>query len=318
MHQVLVEALKLAVSEALTPDPSRTGLLLSGGLDSAVIQAIARLEHLYCITWPEQDNISVAKLAARGFPVTEVTFTREEMLDVLPEIHRLTHGTGSWSQVCQWFAARRAKEDGIEVLLTGECADELFGGYTRYRILHHLDKIFSDYRLVAYQGIVRHVLGFESPRDAAARMLARTVSLEQAFALIDQHASHATSSVEMARLVDLHHGLPPLLENETACLQAFGAEARYPFGHPAVRETAARFFPDERVTTEYCKAPLRNAARHLGVLDMIVEEQTKKGLAIPQVWRPEGVPLWSTKWFVDLLKTAAGSSQAVSLKHTPQ
>jgi len=306
MHQSISKALATAVQESIAPQgPSGTGLLLSGGLDSAIIQAIARLDHLYCVTWPEQDNITAARLAARGFPVTEVTFSREEMLDALPEVYRLTHGTGSWSQVCQWFAARRAQADGIEVLLTGECADELFGGYTRYRVLHYLDKIFADYRLVAYKGIIRHVLGIDGPRDAAARMIARTVPTAEAYELIDKHAANVTSAVEMARLVDLHHGLPPLLVNETACLQAFGAEVRFPFGHPMVREAAGRLFPDERVTSEYCKAPLRVVARELGVPDMIVEEQTKKGLFIPQAWRPDGEPLWSTRWFQEIMAQAA-------------
>ena len=50
---------------------------------------------------------------------------------------------GSTSQYAQWSVFRLAKEQGITVLLDGQGADELLGGYEQY-FVHYLDAIARD------------------------------------------------------------------------------------------------------------------------------------------------------------------------------
>jgi len=314
MISKITEALRTAVQECLGPDPSKAAIFLSGGLDSAVIQAIARLpSKLYCITWPEQDNISLARIAALGGKVTLVTFTREQMLEALPAVSKACDpaGSGSWSQVCQWFAAQQAARDGADRVLTGETSDEIFGGYSRYRILWHIDQIFADPLLESYLGIIKHVLG--TREQIATRMLSRTLSEQTASSALADYAlsqdspgGPSSTLVDMARRVDYYLNLPPLMVNETRMIQSHGLKACYPFAHQAVLDAAAQIPGNAYITQRWNKAPLREAGQILGVPDEILDERTKKGLFIPQAWRPENSPMWSTSWFTELMRSAAG------------
>lgn len=261
-----VSVLRDAVGEALS-GAKRPALFISGGLDSAIIQSIAHLDNLYCCTWDDCDNLTMARVAARQHEVVPVTFTRDEMVEVLPAVYRLTGGTATWSQCCQWFMAAHAAHDGCDVVLTGECADERFGGYARYRAAYWIERARHDPHLESYQKFV------------------------------DQDT--LTVRGQMAR--DGGAPLEALLANESAAIAAHGLVARYPFGANAVQEFAASLPDDQLVTDAECKHCLRDAARMLGVPAEICDEKTKKGLFVPQTWRPDGEPLWSRKWFNDLM-----------------
>lgn len=290
----LIRLLRQAV-ERCTKDAKSVGLFLSGGLDSSVIQAIGRFDRLYCCSWSDEDNLTAAKAAAFGRYVTVISFSREEMLAALPEVARLTSGTGSWSQVCQYLMARQAKRDGCDVVLTGESSDELFGGYARYRSLYWRDRARYDKHLMAYRELDNLTLG--QPSEALCRLLSR----KGGACPIDRDPP---SLVKAAAYHDLTVGLPPLLKNETAMIEAHGLKARYPYADPDIREFALALPPEQMVNDAENKHVLREAARWLGVSRVITDEVTKKGLFVPQSWRPEGEPLWSTEWFDRLMREA--------------
>jgi asparagine synthase (glutamine-hydrolysing) len=294
----LKETITKAIKDCIHPG-ERVAVQLSGGLDSAIIQAVAKLPDLYCVTWPEQDNITMAKLAARGHEVRTVTFTREEMLEVLPEVAHLTNGEGTWSQVCQWFACKQIAADGCTAVLTGEGADELFGGYTRYRILYWLDRMAADPLLADYRGIITHTIG--TREEVLNRMLARTSTNKAGINL-------SGGMVEAMATLDTLFGLPPLLEYGEAMAAAHGLQCRFPFMAQGVIDAAAQLPQGVRVIERESKVPLRQVARELGVARPIVNEKTKKGLFIPQDWRPEGEPQWSRGWFEKLMREAYGTA----------
>jgi asparagine synthase (glutamine-hydrolysing) len=231
--------------------------------------------------------------------VRTVTFTREEMLEVLPEVAHLTNGEGTWSQVCQWFACKQIAADGCTAVLTGEGADELFGGYTRYRILYWLDRMAADPLLADYRSIITHMIG--TREEVLHRMFSRTNA-----GRIETGLSGGL--VEDMSAIDTLMGLPPLLRHGAAMATAHSLECRFPFMDPAVGDIAAQLPTGARVTERESKAPLRQVARDLGVARPIVNEKTKKGLFIPQDWRPEGEPQWSRGWFEKLMREAYGTA----------
>ena len=288
--------LERAVKDCYT-EHSQTALFLSGGLDSAIVQAIGKFDHLYCCTWPEDNNLDMATLAAGGKEVTPVTFTKEDLLEVVPVVRKLTEGTGTWSQVCQYLMAQRAAADGCDMVLTGEGADELFGGYTRYRVLFWLDKMFQDPLLIDYRPIMKHMFG--SRKQMMAKMLARTMDRDDVQRTLDANPDPG-SLVKWANQVDGKEGLPPLLKNETACIEAAGVKVGYPFMSTELWNFTVS--AEEMITLFENKHLLRNVARSLGVHSEIIQERTKKGLVIPQAWRPEGAPMWSTGWFIKLMR----------------
>ncbi len=122
------------------------GVLLSGGLDSGTVVAAlaARTEERFPaftvrFSEPGYDEGVLARQVARrwGLEHHELTVSPEELSDRLHE--------GSWlsdeplahaSDLHLWAISRFAKPR-VTVLLSGQGADEILGGYVRYRPLGH-------------------------------------------------------------------------------------------------------------------------------------------------------------------------------------
>jgi asparagine synthase (glutamine-hydrolysing) len=148
---VLREALTAAVHRQLMSDVPY-GVLLSGGLDSSIITAVAnqlaprRVEDddRSPAWWPRLHSISIglagapdlaaARLAAAhiGTVHHEFHFTVQEGLDAIRDvIHHIESYdvTTVRASTPMYLMARRIKAMGIKMVLSGEGADEIFGGY---------------------------------------------------------------------------------------------------------------------------------------------------------------------------------------------
>lgn len=287
---LLGEAVRGAVG-----DGDGVTLQLSGGLDSAVIQAIARLPVVYCCTWPEMDNLGAALKVACGADVREVTFTREEMLtEALPEVARITKGKGTWTQCCQWFMARRMKADGYRIVMNGEGSDEHFGGYARYRWLYWIERAFNDPHLAEYQGFAK-TLGLDRCRLVNA--------------LLNRYGTGITNigQQNMTQLVghiDSGKPLHDLIAFEHDVAAAHGIEHRWPYMHSEVVAFARGLAEEDKIVAFESKHILRELARSLGVHRDCVDEQTKRGLVVPPSWAPAGAARWSRDWFTAEMSAA--------------
>ena len=128
------------------------GVLLSGGLDSSIVSAIAKKYSGKRVEsgdkqdawWPQlhsfavglvgsPDLIAAKKVAAHiGTIHHEVHFTVQEGLDALRDViyHLETYDvTTIRASTPMYLLARVIKSMGIKMVLSGEGADELFGGY---------------------------------------------------------------------------------------------------------------------------------------------------------------------------------------------
>lgn len=147
----LKKALEDAVHRQLMSDVPY-GVLLSGGLDSSIISAIAKkyaarrveTEDLKDAWWPQLHSFAVGLkespdlVAARkvaehiGTVHHEVNFTIQEGLDALRDViyHIETYDvTTIRASTPMYLLARVIKSMGVKMVLTGEGSDELFGGY---------------------------------------------------------------------------------------------------------------------------------------------------------------------------------------------
>lgn len=147
----LRKALEAAVHRQLMSDVPY-GVLLSGGLDSSVTSAIAkkysqkRIESGDTVDawWPQLHSFSVGLegspdlAAARkvaehiGTVHHEIKFTIQEGLDAIRDViyHLETYDiTTVRASTPMYLMARVIKSMGIKMVLSGEGADELFGGY---------------------------------------------------------------------------------------------------------------------------------------------------------------------------------------------
>jgi len=116
------------------------GAFLSGGVDSSVIVALLkRQEHLstYSVGYNETkyDELSEARRTAEvlGTSHHEVKVTAHEFWQALPHIvWHMDEPVADPAACALYFVAERASRD-ITVVLSGEGADEVFGGYGIYR-----------------------------------------------------------------------------------------------------------------------------------------------------------------------------------------
>ena len=149
-------ALKAAVKSHLMGDVPY-GLLISGGLDSSVIAALAQQfarqrvdeDEASEAWWPRVHSFSIGlegspDLAAAAQVAEHIgtvhhplTFTIQEGLDALEDVirHVETYDvTTIRASTPMYLMARQIKAMGIKMVLSGEGADELFGGYLYFHL----------------------------------------------------------------------------------------------------------------------------------------------------------------------------------------
>ena len=147
----LRESLMDAVKRQLMSDVPY-GVLLSGGLDSSVISAIAekysamRIEddsrtrawwprlHSFAVGLKGAPDLAKARLVAEhiGTVHHEINYTIQEGLDALRDVIYYTETydvTTVRASTPMYLLARVIKSMGIKMVLSGEGADEIFGGY---------------------------------------------------------------------------------------------------------------------------------------------------------------------------------------------
>lgn len=147
----LRKALEAAVERQLMSDVPY-GVLLSGGLDSSVISAIAkkfapkRIEsgntqdawwpqlHSFAIGLEGSPDLAAAREVAEhiGTIHHEIHFTVQEGLDALRDViyHIETYDvTTVRASTPMYLLARFIKSMGVKMVLSGEGSDEIFGGY---------------------------------------------------------------------------------------------------------------------------------------------------------------------------------------------
>lgn len=117
------------------------GSLLSGGIDSSLIAAIAKEVDpnlkTFSVGFSDGDysEIEAAKRVADHLQIDNISYviTPEEYIEKIPEIiWHLGDPLADPSCVPLYFVAREARRH-VDTVLSGEGADELFGGYNIYR-----------------------------------------------------------------------------------------------------------------------------------------------------------------------------------------
>ena len=136
-----------------------TGGLLSGGLDSSVINSIASQAYkkkkgkaarlmTFALGVGESSDIMSARLVAEHIDADhhELIVSLGDMLEALPEvIYHLESFDPSLvrSSVANFLISRHAHEQGIQILLSGEGGDEVFCGY-RYLADYPAEALFGE------------------------------------------------------------------------------------------------------------------------------------------------------------------------------
>jgi asparagine synthase (glutamine-hydrolysing) len=308
------------------------GVFLSGGLDSSLVASVARSVHperpltAFTIRFEEAsyDESSVASSAATtlGIPWASVTVG---LADVRREIEKLVSVSGEPLADPAWVPAsilsRRAVED-VRLVMVGEGADELFGGYPTYIGALLADRYARWPRpLKAAVAAAVRALPVSDKKVTISYLLKRFVEGDE-FAGLSRHLVW-TSQIAPQLLTSLGvapQGLLPdglggghildvvqqsdfettlaegLLTKADRAGMGCALELRAPFLDVAVMEFAAKLPPGERVRGFTTKTFLKRYARRYLPGSLI--DRRKRGLSVPLASWLRG-PLYD--WTRDLL-----------------
>ena len=139
--KMIVHSLSEGVSKNLRPI---CAVLFSGGVDSSLIAALAARQKpdiiLLTVGFAESNDITwapeAAKLLGLGKHHILKTITLEDVKSTIPSVMEALRTTDPMTislAVPLFIACSEAKSRNIDLLLAGQGADELFGGYHRYK-----------------------------------------------------------------------------------------------------------------------------------------------------------------------------------------
>jgi asparagine synthase (glutamine-hydrolysing) len=312
-------ALHRAVSRRLLGD-APIGTALSGGLDSTLVTAMAHREDRSIVAFnaslvdeSRADEGPWAEHAARalGVELDTVRITTPQWRAALVGAvahHEYPLRSGATAASVSMIA-RRARERGVKVLLVGEAADELFGGYpivhgaTFHRFLSRsemLRRLVEAARrpggvLAVGRAILAHLRG--TPAGLAAldppAEVARWADSELRSARIAYwHHPGARGELEATLMSEMTAGsLPFLLNRMDKDVMAHSVETRVPFLDRELVELAVNLPLEHRVAPAP-KGVLRDVARRW-IPEGIVRRPKQAGMVfasrrrIEEAARPE-------------------------------
>ncbi|MGH3514851.1 MAG: asparagine synthase (glutamine-hydrolyzing), partial [Pseudonocardiaceae bacterium] len=296
LYERIADVLRDSVSKHMISDPDVTvGAFLSGGIDSTATAALAKECNPNLIAFTtgfERDGYSEVDVAAESAAAIGVkhvirTVSADEMMEALPLIvWYLDDPVADPALVPLWFIAREARKH-VKAVLSGEGADELFGGYTIYN---------EPISLAAFEkvpGSVRKVMGKVSTkipegvrgkdllrrgalpleqryygnarnfRDEQLRAVLKTYSEEVGFMDVTApwyDVSRGWDPVARMQHVDLYTWLRgDILVKADKVTMANSLELRVPFLDAEVFQVAASIPLDQKLAGDTTKYALRKA-----------------------------------------------------------
>lgn len=315
-HQLLTRAVETRLRADLP-----CGTSLSGGIDSSAIAALCHqlggktfAHRAFSAVFPgfEKDESAFIDEAARSCELESFT-TTPDARSFADNLHNLVRCQdepfGSASVFAQWCVYRLAKEHGVTVLLDGQGADEVLGGYTRYTHWFLQEQMRSEGWAAtngnahAFQqhGFLeqwdwRNRVAAAFPTLAAMRLRSRAIREQQQNPYIqaDYRRSHADAdgifkpTVEKLNDIQYHDlmvmGLEELLRYADRNAMAHSREVRLPFLQHQLVQYVLSTSSTYRFRNGYSKWILRDSVKQL-LPKVLVWRSGKTGFEPPQkIW----------------------------------
>ena len=291
------------------------GAFLSGGVDSATICALAAdtrpgmLTFTAGFAWSGYSEIEQAQetAAALGLKSVPYVITPAEFAARLPQIiWHLDDPMADAAAIPLWFVAREARRH-VKVVLSGEGADELFGGYGVYyqpSVVRAAPRLPGWGRNSAAAAAARLSPGQRGRgllQRIATPLRARYIGNANVFAgqdvdvltrygggtvydvtgpLFDQAAEAGLDDVATMQFVDINTWLPgDILVKADRATMAHGLELRAPFLDREVMAVASRLARAEKTAAGTTKFALREAIG--GLLPQVAAERRVLGFPVP-------------------------------------
>ena len=283
------------------------GSFLSSGIDSSYIVSLSKPDKTYTVGYdiPRYDESNYAKdLADKlGIQNKQKIITKEEYIEVLNKVlYHMDEPASDPAIVALYFLANLASQD-VKVVLSGEGADEFFGGYNSYReevdysfynkvpffIRHMVAKICQ--KLPPVRGInflVRRGMTLEENyigvnkvwnENELKKILKKPITLKnQDITKPVYDEFKGKSNLIKMQAIDINFWLiKDILQKADRMTMANSVEGRVPFIDKEVFKVASSLPLEYKVTKENTKVALRSAAKKV----IPTEAYKKKKLGFP-------------------------------------
>lgn len=310
------DVMKDSVEKHLIADVE-VGSFLSSGIDSSYIVSLAKPDKTYTVGYENKkyDETMYAKDLAEklGIKNESKIITKEEYLENISKImYYLDEPTSDPAAISLYFVAKLASKD-LKVVLSGEGADEFFGGYNYYReevdykfynklpfcIRHAIGKvasIFPEGR--GFNFLVRRGEKLENSyigvnRNFSSKMAKKVLKNNYELKAIDvtkdvYNEFKNYSNIDKMQAIDINFWLmKDILLKADRMTMASSIEGRVPFIDKEVFKVASHLPFDYKVTKENTKVALRAAAKE--VIPTEAYKKRKLGFPVPvREWIKEG------------------------------
>ncbi|MEZ9198498.1 asparagine synthetase B [Shewanella sp. 10N.286.54.B9] len=233
--------LKKGIETRMVSD-APVGLLLSRGVDSNIIKELGTFEKYYSIGFEGDDDIEYLKTESIN-NLTIVDCKPHEYLESFQYLLNLRGEPMSVpNEVLLYRISKVAADDGIKVLLSGEGADEFFGGYDRIFKWAAITKEFN-------LGEFLQLYCYKPPKINSI--------LYKRFELLFEN-NRLKSTFEMVRWFFIRYHMPILFRRLDFALMAAGIEGREPIANHHVFQVAIKQCEDDLMGDILGKLTLRN------------------------------------------------------------
>lgn len=324
--QRLGEMLRKSVEMRLISDVP-VGAFLSGGLDSSIITGIMSEVSDKVKTFSvgfdvqEYNELEFARMASEHFGTDshEVILDPEKFLRILPKVVWHFDEPNSDPAAIPTFYISELARKNVKVILTGEGADELFGGYAKYNVQRretmsqHYMKLPGGLRGLAGRVLPEKYASYLRAAEKTRRTyLTPNVSYSER---LERHATAKGLAEDMNRVfdghvrshdrltemsyIDLKTWLPEeILMKTDKMTMANSIEARVPFLDHNIAEFALSMPPRFRISGNVHKFILRHAFRDM--LPPRIRDRGKWGFNVP-------LPLWQKDLVRDMEEEVSSS-----------
>jgi asparagine synthase (glutamine-hydrolysing) len=271
----LGSTMKQVVAEHLIADVP-VGLLLSGGLDSSIVAALAARSGpitTICMGFgdSEVDERAHARKVADyiGSNHLDVLITARQVKDAVQEGAWVFDDLfADWGTLTTRLLYRRCREHGIKAVLVGEGADELFGGYDIFNLPARLG-LWAQFRLYQRYAGRRHGRLFAEFREVMRDYLSASGG----------DAFHAVRLFESRRQLPNQY----VMKVDKASM-AESVEARAPYLDRRVAELAYRIPGRWLLRAGTNKYLLRALGREHGLIPESIAARRKFGAPLAASW----------------------------------
>lgn len=283
------------------------GSFLSSGIDSSYLVALAKPDKTYTVGYdnPKYNEIEYAKNLTEllNLSNTSKKITKEEYLTIIPKImYHMDEPSSDPAAVALYFVSNLASQD-VKVVLSGEGADEFFGGYNIYRkdvdmsfynkipfcIRHLIAKIASCLpEIKGVNFLIRRGMTLEENYIGVNKVFGKN-EIRKILKVKNQKSNQAItkpvydeqknkSDIVKMQAIDINFWLiKDILQKADRMTMANSLEGRVPFIDTEVFHVASSLPIEYKVTKENTKVALREAAKKV----IPNESYKKKKLGFP-------------------------------------